>query len=93
MAYSTEPQAAKPITASSALEQFDPVLSRLADLVGKITNCADRVSGSRPSPVEGAKDAPTPQHLIAQIQERRQRLVALVDHLEGEVARLDSGIS
>jgi hypothetical protein len=95
MGYTTESQgqAIKPVTAVSAIEAFDPIFNRLGSLVDKVGHCADRVTGSRPSGVDPSKDAPPPSHLIAQIQERRARLLSLVDHLESEVQRLDIGLS
>lgn len=83
----------KPTTAASAIESFDALLNHFGALVDKIANCADRVTGSRPQPVENAKEAPQPTHLIAQIQQRRATLVLWVDRLEAEAQRLDSGIS
>ena len=83
----------KPATAASAIEDFDAVISRLETLVEKASNAADKVVGSRPSPVGKPESAPTPQHLIYQIQTRRTRLVNAVDHLETEISRLDNGLA
>lgn len=82
----------KPTTAFSAITDFDPVLGRLDQCVSRAFDIADKISGSAPSGVENAVDVPSPSNLIAQVQERRKRLVALVDRLESELARAANGL-
>lgn len=81
-------------TLQSSIEDFDPVLGRLETLLTRTSNCADRIVGSRPSEVaSNPKDAPSPPHLLFAVSERRARLVRMVDFLENEIGRIESGLA
>ena len=94
MAYGQETSAiqARPPSVASSIEDFDPVIGRLETLANRAMVCGDRIGGSRPSGVEGAPKDPSPNHLLWAIQSRRDRLVRAVDHIEGEMARLENGL-
>lgn len=89
----TEPKAAKPPTIESSIEDFDPVLSRLEALASRALNCADRITGSRPSEVANSRDNPAPNHLIYAIQARRERMVRVADWFETEIQRIENGLA
>lgn len=94
MAYAE--QAGTPVklaTVQSALASFDPALNRLNTILERATGCADKIVGTRPSPVPPQTDKVQAANLIAQIQDRRDHLVGLVDHLETEIQRIETGIS
>lgn len=84
--------ATKAITAFSVIEDFDPVLSRLETLVQRASEISDKLIGARPVGIDGKEMPPTQSHLIAQIQDRRQRLVRAVDNLESELARASGNL-
>ena len=93
MAYPSEGQSPiKAVTACSAIESFDQVIGRVESLVSRACGAADRFVGSRPTAAIGAEKVPTQQHLIAQIQQRRDRLVDAVDQLESELTRIESAL-
>lgn len=83
----------KAVTIQSAIEDFDPVLARLDALGTRATNCADRIIGPRPSAVDNNDKNPSSSHLVWAIQERRTRLVHIVDHLEAEMQRIENGLA
>lgn len=83
----------KPASLQSSIDAFDPVLSRLEEIATRATNCGDRITGSRPAEVEGRPESPSPNHLIFAIQARRERLVRIVDRIDSEMKRLESGIN
>jgi hypothetical protein len=95
MAYANEGSATsiKPASVQSSLEDFDPVLARLEEIASRAAKCGDRIAGARPSEVGNEKDAPSPNHLIYAVQVRRSRLVRVVDHLENEIQRIESGLA
>lgn len=95
MAYQQETSAApiKADTIEAAIDAFDPVLGRLETLANRASNCSDRILGGRPTGVEAAEKPPTPNHLLFAIKSRRDRLVRVVDHLEAELSRIESGLA
>lgn len=96
MAYANagaEPKAIKPASIESSIEDFDPVLTRLESLANRASSCGDRLTGPRPTGVEGSKDAPAPNHLIYALQSRRERLVRVADHFEAEIQRIENGLA
>ncbi len=84
--------AARTPSVSSAVEDFDPVLSRLESIGARAMLCADRLVGSRPSGVDKPETAPSPSHLLFSLQARRERLVRCADLLESELERIAQGI-
>ena len=77
----------------STIEDFDPVIARVEQLVERASNCGDRIVGSRPAEVNAAKDAPPPNNLIFAAQSRRSRLARAVDFLEQEISRIEGGLA
>ena len=89
---STAPVQARPPSVASSVEDFDPVIGRLETLANRAMVCGDRISGSRPSGVEGAEKHPSPNHLLSAIAGRRDRLVRVVDNIEAEIQRIETGL-
>ena len=95
MAYDNQPNAAvqaRSPSVASSIEDFDPVIGRLETLANRAMVCGDRIQGSRPSGVEGAAKDPSPNHLLWAIQNRRDRLVRVVDYIEAEMQRIETGL-
>ena len=86
------PVQARPVSMASSIEDFDPVIGRLETLANRATMCGDRIAGSRPSGVEGGEKNPSPNHLLFAISNRRDRLVRVVDHIEAEMQRIETGL-
>jgi hypothetical protein len=82
-----------PVTLQSSIEDFDPAIDRVEVLINRATNCADRITGTRPSEVGVTDKNPVASGLITAVQERRSRLARAVDRLESEVSRIESGLS
>lgn len=86
-------QAVKQTTILTVIEGFDPVIGRLAALAMRANNCGDKINGPRPTGVDADKPEQEPSGLINCAQARRERLVRIVDHLENEINRIESGLS
>lgn len=91
-----EANAASPKSNSitNTMESFDPLFTKLKEIVARTQSCADRLQGGRGEPTD--KDgvgAPTPGHLIAQLNQRRTFLAKLVHNLDNELVRIEIGIS
>lgn len=86
---------AKPVsvTLQSSIEDFDPAIERVEVLINRATNCADRITGTRPSEVAGNEKNPLATGLISAVQERRSRLFRAIERLESEVGRIENGLA
>ena len=80
-------------TVLSSIEDFDPVLGRLESIAQKASGCAERITGPRPSEVSATEQPPSPNGLIYAVQERRSRLVRIVDYLESEMNRIENSLA
>lgn len=75
-----------------AINDFDPVLERAAGYADLLHQLCDRVCGPHPEGVaESAKNVP-PSSLIGSINERRSRLVDILDSIERSLNQLDPSL-
>ena len=93
MAYATgQANAVKHPNISDAISDFDPVLDRAQQYAERLQKIHDRILGPRPAEVGGNKlDAP-PHSVIGSINERRSRLVAILDSIEQAVVGIESSV-
>lgn len=77
---------------SNAISDFDPCLDRANKYADELRALCDRVVGPRPAELSGVGGPDHPSPLIGRIHERRSRLVAILDDIEGSLQILNSSV-
>ncbi|MFA5897735.1 MAG: hypothetical protein WC829_01350 [Hyphomicrobium sp.] len=81
-------------TLQSLIENFDPLLTHLEQLVHRSSVCADRVCGPLPQEAGGTSSiSPEPNHLIWAARARQDRLNILLSRLSEQVVRIENGLA
>lgn len=94
MAYAVnEATESRPSTVSTAIEGFDLPLDEAAQIADRLKKLLDRVRGPRPSDVVGKEQLEAPPHsLMTALNQRRSRLVAIVDGIRSATDGLESSL-
>ena len=93
MAYATgQANAVRQPNISSSIDDFDPVIDRAQQYAERLQKVCDRIRGPQPSEVGGNKQDTPPHSVIGSINERRSRLVAILDSIEQAVVGIESSV-
>ena len=75
-----------------SIEDFDAVLQRGDDYANRLSKISDRICGSGPAELlqPSHQGGAIPHSVIASINERRSRLVELLDRIERSIGQLEN---
>jgi hypothetical protein len=84
----------KPVTLSSALEDFVPVLQRVAAVITRLSGISDIVRGPRPRDVAPFADLSPPPNggLIDRARDYRERLAVMMTHIEEAIGDIERAL-
>ncbi len=77
---------------SSAIDDLDRVLDRAGQYAERLQKACDRINGSRPSAANNEKISTPPQSIIGSINQRRSRLVSILDNIEQSITGIEGGL-